>query len=66
MEALKHLVANIPDWLKRLEEIDYKVAKRQKALARRARNQGYLRLWSSFFRVCFRLIAAGLAVCVVI
>src|SRR3954463_14289361 len=33
MDALKHLVANIPDWLKRLDELNGQVAKRQKELA---------------------------------
>ncbi|KAK0627178.1 hypothetical protein B0T14DRAFT_129863 [Immersiella caudata] len=36
MDALKHLVANIPDWLKRLEELNGQVAKRQADLARQA------------------------------
>lgn len=33
MDAIKHIVANIPDWLKRLEELNGQVAKRQKELA---------------------------------
>ena len=32
MEALKHLVANIPDWLKRLEAFDGQIEQRQKYL----------------------------------
>ncbi|KAK0619921.1 hypothetical protein B0T14DRAFT_219892 [Immersiella caudata] len=36
MDALKHLVANIPDWLKRLEELNGQVAKRQMELAQLA------------------------------
>ncbi|GAB1319482.1 hypothetical protein MFIFM68171_09692 [Madurella fahalii] len=39
MEALKHLVANIPDWLKRLEELDGRVAQRQKDLAQLTKPQ---------------------------
>lgn len=33
MEALKHLVANIPDWLNRLEAFDGQIEQRQKYLA---------------------------------
>lgn len=41
MEALKHLVANVPDWLKRLEELNGQVAKRQMELAQLdAQNEG--------------------------
>lgn len=34
MDALKHISANIPDWLKRLEELNSQVAKRQRQLAK--------------------------------
>ncbi|KAK1755819.1 hypothetical protein QBC47DRAFT_197593 [Echria macrotheca] len=33
MDALKHLIANIPDWLKRLEELNNQIEKRQAQLA---------------------------------
>ncbi|KAK0643444.1 hypothetical protein B0T16DRAFT_459588 [Cercophora newfieldiana] len=36
MDALKHVVANVPDWLKRLEELNSQVEKRQKELAQLA------------------------------
>jgi hypothetical protein len=36
MDALKYLVANIPDWLNRLEELDGQIAKRQTELAQLA------------------------------
>jgi len=39
MDALKHIEAHIPDWLKRLEELNGQVAKRQKELAQLAEPQ---------------------------
>ncbi|KAK0627185.1 hypothetical protein B0T14DRAFT_130171 [Immersiella caudata] len=39
MEALKHLVANIPGWLKRLKDLDGQIAQRQNDLAQLAKPQ---------------------------
>ncbi|KAK0722914.1 hypothetical protein B0T26DRAFT_674555 [Lasiosphaeria miniovina] len=44
MEALKHLVANIPDWLKRLEAFDGQLEQRQKYFASLIELQEFFRL----------------------
>jgi len=36
MDALKYLISNIPDWLKRLEELNGQVEKRQRELVQLA------------------------------
>lgn len=40
MDALRHLVANIPDWLKRLDELNDQVEQRQVELAQASESSG--------------------------
>lgn len=40
MDALKHLVANIPDWMKRLDELNDQVEQRQVELAQASESSG--------------------------